>query len=231
MRRSDCGVELGLGDEHRGSQVGTGQISATEVRPEQIGPIEVDTGQPGADEKRPTQISAPQVGTAQVGTDEVDPTVVAAGQPGPSRGADLGEQVSDGGPPGGYVDCPEIAGFDVGGELLGASAKPVIRRYRPGLLEVPEHLVDLPCRGECREHRGAAVPGELLGDALAGTEAVEGDASGEAAIAELGVDRTAMILAEVRAGLSGRFVDRELGRPDERQGDTAQPDAPTAVRA
>ena len=115
---------------------------------------------------------------------------------------------------------------EVGGEVTGR---------RVG--EVPPHLVHGPHRVERREHRPrdvvpvpprATAEGDL-DDLLSGAEAVEHLTPREALGPEAIVDRAAVVVAEVTARHTGRLVDREVGRPCERQCDTTESGASAAV--
>ena len=103
--------------------------------------------------------------------------------------------------------------------------------------EVPPHLVHGPHRVERREHRPrdvvpvpprSSAEGDL-DDLLSGAEAVEHLAPREALGPEAIVDRAAVVVAEVTAWRTGRLVDREVGRPCERQCDTTESGASAAV--
>src|SRR5690606_38641795 len=70
-----------------------------------------------------------------------------------------------------------------------------------------------------------------LGDPLAGAEAVVDGAAAGALLAEPVVDAAAVVRAQMPARGPGRLVHGEVGRGGERQGRTAQPEAPGAVPA
>ena len=69
-----------------------------------------------------------------------------------------------------------------------------------------------------------------LGDLLAGAEAVVDGTAGEAAVAQPVVDGAPEVALQVRAGHTGRLVDREVDGRGERRSDAAQREAARAVR-
>src|SRR5581483_11831626 len=71
----------------------------------------------------------------------------------------------------------------------------------------------------------------VLGHLLAGAEAVEDGAAGEAVLTQPGVDGAAEPGVQVQARRPGGLVDREVGRDGEGQRDTAQAEAVRAVAA
>jgi hypothetical protein len=65
---------------------------------------------------------------------------------------------------------------------------------------------------------------------LTGAKAVEHDAALETSRSELLVDAATGVWQQIQAGSSGRLIDGEVGRRCKRRRNTAQPNAPTAIR-
>ena len=68
-----------------------------------------------------------------------------------------------------------------------------------------------------------------LGDLLPGAEAVVDRATGQALLPQAIVNGAAEVRSQVRAGLPGVLVDREVRRGGERGHDAVQPEAARAV--
>ncbi|GHJ53825.1 hypothetical protein Nm8I071_31320 [Nonomuraea sp. TT08I-71] len=123
-----------------------------------------------------------------------------------------------------------------GGQLVPQRAG---RGQRQRLGQIPEQLVQGSHDGEGVEHPPGGrrvgppvAPAEgALRDVLAGAEAVEDGAAGEAALPQVPVDAAAGVGAQVRAGLTGGLVEREVGGGGERRRDAADPEAARAVGA
>ena len=231
-------VELGLGEEQRGGEVGAGQVGVAEVGAEEVGAVEDGVPQVGGDQHRAAQVGADQVVGPEVLADQVVPGVrrpVAA-----DRAAHLAQGLADQ-----HGQPVELGVEDVLGPPRGATGHPLPQpgqlragRQRGGLVEQHQHLVQPLDHGEHGEHLGAAVgavpPGRAavddLGDVLAGAEALVGRAAPHPRLAQGRVDGAPVGVVEVAAGLAGVLGEGEAVRRPERQRDTAQADALRTVR-
>jgi hypothetical protein len=158
-----------------------------------------------------------------VGAAQVLPGEVVAGAPRapvrrPDQRARLPQQGGDGRALGVEVHRPH-PGRVAGGQPRHPPGGPVRgvvqgggRGTRPHVRQVPEQLVQPAHHREHGEHRrGALATAEDdLNDVLARAEAVVGHAAGEAARAQLRVDRAAVVGTEVDAGLPGWLVVGEV---------------------
>lgn len=111
------------------------------------------------------------------------------------------------------------------------------RGQRERLGQIPEQLVQRAQHREGVEHppRGGRIVPPVpptegpLGQVLAGAEAVEDRAAGEAPLPQGAVDAAAGVGTQVWAGPAGGLVDHEVGGGGERRRDAADPEAAEAV--
>jgi hypothetical protein len=207
------------------------QVGTTKIRADQIGA---------------SQAGAAQIRASKAGLDEVRPPMVGDRMPQrcAHEVADAPEQRADLEPIAGRVEARELisSGLSVAfGPIAGivdVETKYAPRHQGLCLGQVPEQLVELTHDGEYVEHRrrslriaSPVLPTEgHLGDLLTGAKAVEHDAALETSRSELLVDAATGVWQQIQAGSSGRLIDGEVGRRCKRRRNTAQPNAPTAIR-
>lgn len=129
--------------------------------------------------------------------------------------------------------------FDCHSELIDLVRGVRVERSAGSFYQVPEHFVELPDNFERREHVfrccricfPADSLEEVLGDVLAGSEAVEDSTSPEAPRTQALVDGAGEIGGKVLAGSSCWFVDGEVRRAGKAEGGAAEREAVAAVRA
>ena len=69
-------IELGLGEKDALGEVGTSEVSASEVSPDEVGHSQVGASEVSSDEVCPSQVGASEVGASEVFPDEVGSSAV-----------------------------------------------------------------------------------------------------------------------------------------------------------
>lgn len=75
-------IELGLGEKDTVAEVGTSQVSASEVSPDEVSHSQVSASEVSPDEVCPSQVGAAEVGASEIGPDEAGSSAVDLPAPG-----------------------------------------------------------------------------------------------------------------------------------------------------
>jgi hypothetical protein len=234
-----------LSQENTPREVGATHIGVPQIGTDQISSRQISRTQIRRDQVSTAQVRATQIGTTQLRTHEIRTAAVhrCVRDAGTDQLTGPQQQIIDPRAMSRHIEVrqrrrtteTQTFGIDKSAPELALEGRCQLQR----LGQVPQQLMQQSHHREHLEHLGARVrrlppitPTERhLRDLLPGTEAVIHRATGKTTIPQPRMNAATEVVLQVRARLTGRLVDGEVGRRGQRQRHTAQPGALRTISA